>query len=385
MERNHRFAWLGLALAALLLLILGRDFGQTILAQSNATPTPNINWVNTRGGINIRGGPGYEYERIGALPLGTWVEPVARNKDGQWILINYLSTMGWVQRDGVYWRLSTASLPVLSGEDFTPIPPPSSYSNPAAPPYTPNANWVNVGLDGAYVRSGPGQGWPPIGQIFTGEIVDPLARDEAGNWVLIRYGTGYGWISRSLVVWITDVDSLPVYASSDLTPQWTLVPTIRAVTNTPFVPATQRPTGVIMPTYTLVATTTRTPFTPLAPASATATTFVTVAPTEVEPDTATPTPTIPDTNTPLPPATITPLPTNTPIPPTNTPRPPATEEPPTSTPQPTNTPIPPTNTPRPPVTEAPQDVLTDEPEPLIIRTPRPTSTPIVIRPADPQP
>lgn len=327
-----------------LALVFARDLGHTILAQSNATATPNVNWVDTRGGINVRGGPGYSYDPIGALPLGSWVQPISRSKDGQWILVAYQSSQGWIQRDGVYWRLNTAALPVLDGDDFTPIPPNALTAGARGPTYTPNANWVNVGLDRAYVRSGPGQGWLPVGQALTGQVVEPVARDQSGSWVLIYYGNGYGWISQELVLWITDTNSLPVYRDTNLTPAFTPAPTLVLVTNTPTLSATR----TVPPTLVLPATVTRIP-TELA------------SPTGVAP--RTPTSTLPDTSTPRPTPTNTTVPPTAPptLVPTNTQAPTSTRVPPTAaptntrvpaTPIQTEPPVEPTSTPRPPINTA---------------------------------
>ncbi|WP_119072378.1 SH3 domain-containing protein [Aggregatilinea lenta] len=374
MKHIHRITWIALALLVALALLFARDLGHTILAQSNATSTPNVNWVDTRSGINVRSGPGYSYNIIGVMPLGTWIQPISRSKDGQWILIAYQSGQGWIQRDGVFWRLNTASLPILDGTDFTPIPPEALSSGAGGPTYTPNANWVSVGLDRAYVRSGPGQGWLPVGQALTGETVEPVARDESGEWILIYYDEGYGWISRQLVLWVTNVESLPVYDDSNLTPAFTAAPTIALVTNTPTTgptvtePPTQPPTELASPTIIVPATSTTVrpdTTTPLpAITNTTVPTDTSVPPTT--PPTEPPTQ-IPPTNTSVPPTvapTSTPAPTRTSIPATPVPTEPPTQISPTSTPRPaTNTSVPASSTPRPANTAVPST-----------STPRPANT-----------
>ena len=368
MGNIHRSTWIAVALILALALLFARDLGHTILAQSNATATPNVNWVDTRAGINIRSGPGYNYDPIGGLALGAWVQPIARNSDGQWILIAYGSSQGWIQRDGVYWRLNTAALPLVDGQDFTPIPADALSTGPGSPTYTPNANWVNVGLNRAYVRSGPGQGWLPVGQAMTGQVVEPVARDESGDWVLIFYGNGYGWISRDLVLWINDTNALPVYNDTNLTPAFTMAPTLALVTNTPTLGITR----TVPPT--VAATITRAPTELASP-----TIVVSRTPTSILPSTSTPRPTVTDTT--VPPT----VPTDTSVPPTS----PPTVVPPTDTQAPTNTPVPPTaaptSTPAPTNTRVPATPVPTEPPAEPTSTPRPPTNTAIPATATPRP
>ncbi len=403
---------MGLAIAA-------SDVPGVLWAQGEPSVTPNVNWVHVPLGVNVRAGPGLGYNVVGALPVGAWVQPLARNYDGDWILISYLYTQGWVRIDGVSWRLNTAALPVIAVLSPSPIPPPLYYNTPGGPTYTPNANWVDVGVDGAFVRSGPGQGYSVIGTVFTGDVVDPVAHDADVDWVLIRFGDGYGWIRYDLVAWVTVIESLPVVDEPQLTPSFTPVPVVPTATRTPRPTITPTPTVTLSLTATTTASATLTPSatpTDTATSTATATLTATPSPTDTLPPTATPsltaTPTVAPSDTPAPTETpsLTPsptpsatetasptvAPTSTPTPTitasftaTSTEPPPATApptetvaaavalvvptetlpptDPPTETPTETPTEIP-TTTPTEPATEAPSATPTRTP------TPHPTAT-----------
>ena len=284
MSRRFRWPILGLALmVSIPLLFAHLGVQRSLLAQDDPTATPNINWVYVAAGVNVRSGPGLNYSPIGALAVGTWVQPLARSVDGEWVLIAYLTTQGWVHRDGVSWRLNTDALPMIEDEEPTPVPRPLYYNTPGGPTYTPNANWVSVGADGAYVRSGPGQGYVPVGMLYTGDVVDPVAHDEAEDWMMIRYDDGYGWIRYDLVVWVTDLRTLPVIDFPELTPSFTPVPTRVPNTRTPTpsrTPSrTPTPTPSDTPTDTPTVTPSDTPtHTPTATASRTPTTTRTASP-----------------------------------------------------------------------------------------------------------
>lgn len=357
--RRYRF-WRWLAL----MLWLGgvaSALSPVILAQGEPTMTPNVNWVHVLEGINVRAGPGYGYGPVGALPVGAWVQPLARSADGEWILISYLYTQGWVQVEGVSWRLNTAALPVMAVLSPTPIPRPLYYSTPGGPTYTPNANWVDVGVEGGFVRAGPGQGYAVIGTVFTGDVVDPVAHDADVDWVMIRFGDGYGWIRYDLVAWVTPIESLPVVDEPNLTPSFTAVPARPSATRTPTATRTLSPTFSATPTET--ATASATPTATLVPTE-TATATWTASPMPSDTPVPTDTATIAPTDTPAPTATATPTATVTPSPlPTETSSPTSTASAtftatatPTVSPSPTNTP-----TDRPTETSTPLPTYTSSP------------------------
>ncbi len=358
--RRYTYPAFGLGfLIVLILLTALPGVNSLLLAQGELTATPNINWVREGSGVNVRNGPGLEYGILGQLALGAWVQPLARNINGDWILINYLTTQGWVQVDGVSWRLDVAALPVIEDPAPTPIPQLRFFNTPGGPTQTPNANWVNVGLDGAYVRAGPGQGYGPLGLVFTGDVVDPVAHDPAIDWVLVRYGDGYGWIRFDLVVWVKDITGLPEINEPNLTPSFTAVPVLPSLTNTPSVTPSATPTDTLTPSDTPTATDTATP-------------------TDTPTDTPTPTPSATYTDTPT--ATLSPVPTDTP---THTPTATYTA---TASPTASETP-PPTATNTPTATDAPTATLTAIPTetPTATETPPPTLTaspkPVALAPA----
>ncbi len=101
---------------------------------------------------------------------------------------------------------------------------------------TPRGNYVLA--DDVYVRGGPGRDYVPVGHLVRGQYVQPDSLSQDGEWVLIRYGPGFGWVQRDLVHWADDPDDLPVYTSDDLTP----TPDPDLFTATPFFP-TDTPEG----------------------------------------------------------------------------------------------------------------------------------------------
>ncbi len=86
--------------------------------------------------------------------------------------------------------------------------------------------------ESVFVRSGPDEDYTPVGALFSGDLVFPRSRSENGQWILIGYRRGFGWIERGLVDWADEaaLDDLPVLAAN-VTPSPDRPPTA-----TPFLP-----------------------------------------------------------------------------------------------------------------------------------------------------
>ncbi|GIL12121.1 MAG: hypothetical protein BroJett038_08410 [Chloroflexota bacterium] len=103
---------------------------------------------------------------------------------------------------------------------------------------TPTPPASEIIAEDVIVRGGPGRDYPRIGQLTAGRYVFPVSRNEAGDWVMIRYYRGFGWVQRDLAFWVEDIDALPVIGERDLTPS----PIPGTDTPTPFF-LTATPTG----------------------------------------------------------------------------------------------------------------------------------------------
>lgn len=386
------------------------------LVQAQATPTasptatPPGSYV-IRPDIYVRGGPGEQYIPVGRLVEGNPVFPLNQNEAGTWVLLAYGRGFGWIRRDLAHWAVNVDELPVYDSLTLTPSPVPGS---PTRTPFiftpTPPGNWINVGPRGAFIRSGPGLTYGILGELVDGDPVAPFGRDEDTDWILIRFGDGFGWIFRPLARWQDDLEALPVLRPPDLTPSATFTAT---ATPTHSLTPSATPTRTPSPTPSNTTTPTDTPLPTATPTEThTATTVPTDTathtpePTDTATNTAAPEPTNTTTHTPTPEPTETATQTDTPRPrstntrapsvtvvatsavasvvtdtPSPSPTPTDTSEPtavPTDTAAPTNTATPePTATDTPTRTPAPTETLipTDTPTETATRTVRPTATP----------
>jgi hypothetical protein len=300
MSRSRHFALSSaLILITLAVLALHLDTGRPSLAQDQPTHTPNVHWVAVPAGVVVRSSPVIEADNVlGVLPLEAWVQPLARTRDGVWVLVNAGNLQGWVWREHVTWQLDVADLPVANIL--------ARYPTPGGPTYTPNANWVSAGLDGVIVRSRPGDGY--VGDLLTGDVVAPHAilRTATEEWVLIRFGDGFGWVRRDLVRWQDQaaIDALP--PPEDILGAVALSQTPPSTGTYPVRPSA---TYTLTPSDTPDVTDTPTPTATFTPS---ATPTATVTPSNTPTATPTLTPTVTPSFTPTPSLTLTWTPSATP-------------------------------------------------------------------------
>ncbi|MBE0689808.1 MAG: SH3 domain-containing protein, partial [Anaerolineae bacterium] len=106
---------------------------------------------------------------------------------------------------------------------------PSSLLAQESPTATPRGSYVV--REDIYVRGGPAETYLPVGRLVRGAQVFPIGRNEAANWILLRYRAGFGWIRQDLALWNIDLDTLPVLDEANLTP--TVVRTAQTELATP--------------------------------------------------------------------------------------------------------------------------------------------------------
>ena len=102
------------------------------------------------------------------------------------------------------------------------------------------------------VRQGPGVQYPVIGRLKRGERIQALARNQDGNWLMIRYDknlpTGVGWVSALFVQLNSSSNALPILPTPEPTETIELVtPTATAATATATLPVETTTATPILP------------------------------------------------------------------------------------------------------------------------------------------
>jgi len=116
------------------------DGGATILPTATivvSTPEPGqpVATVTAADGVNIRSGPGTDYEAIGILPFGASAPVIGRSADGQWWVLDIRAApngQGWVSA-GLVAVENAGSVPVILPPD-RPAPAPTETPVPEETP-----------------------------------------------------------------------------------------------------------------------------------------------------------------------------------------------------------------------------------------------------------
>jgi uncharacterized protein YraI len=146
--------------------------------------------VNT-GALNIRSGPGVNYNVITFVYRNTLLTLLARNADTSWVkVMTATGTQGWVSARYILTGYALASLP-LEGATGGITATVTSYA-------------LNV-------RSGPGVGYSIVVSVPRGAVLQLLARNYDATWVKVALATGtQGWVSVPYISTTYPIINLPV-------------------------------------------------------------------------------------------------------------------------------------------------------------------------------
>ena len=158
------------------------------------TPTPLPTYVAEIIGelVNLRSGPGDDYDVLAIIPLGETVELVGKTADGEWIMVRARDgEEGWIYKD-LLQPETGARMIVLT------------------PPPTPTPGPPEVMVELANLRTGPGAVYDLITMLPRGTIFVPEARNQAGDWVFGATSEGQeGWLFTELLSPFDYINSLP--------------------------------------------------------------------------------------------------------------------------------------------------------------------------------
>ncbi len=152
--------------------------------EPTATPSPTP--VDTRpqvtasdSTVNLRAGPGTNYDRVGALPQGASLEIVGRNADSSWWQVSTVNGLAWIAASVTTAKNTAASIPVVQA------PPPPVTPTPSSPPTA-----TPVPLP-QYQYSIFNVFWKPNKAMtqIRGHIQDAANNDVNGVYVRVRSGT----------------------------------------------------------------------------------------------------------------------------------------------------------------------------------------------------
>ena len=169
--------------------------------------------VTVGGDMNVRSGPGEEYDRIGGAFAGEEFAITGKNADGDWWQIDFDGQDGWIYAPFVT-ATDADNVPIV-GSSMEETPAPATGTETAAPEAEGPVVTINGDIN---IRQGPGTDFARIGGAIEGEEYDITGKSADGEWWQIDFDGEAGWVFASLVT-ATNAENVPtVEAPSAQTP-----------------------------------------------------------------------------------------------------------------------------------------------------------------------
>ncbi len=144
--------------------------------------------------VNLRAGPATDYAIIAQLATGTELQVAGRSEGNDWLFVQpEEGDPGWVFADFLTGIEDIGVLVVVT-------PDPS-----VLPQVVVNAELVNL-------RGGPGAEYEVLSQLSQGQALAVVGRNEAGDWLAVKFGGDVGWVFVDLITYSGDIGDLPVQA-----------------------------------------------------------------------------------------------------------------------------------------------------------------------------
>src|SRR5258708_5475472 len=142
--------------------------------------------VTLASALNVRTGPGRNYDILTQLVRGDTFTVLARNADLSWVRIQNPNAAGWVSAFYISFPGGNPNgLPVEA---------------PSAPP-SPLPSGVRGRLySDLRLRTGPSPSFPALTTLGWGTFVDIIGRNSSNTWYQVQYGGLTGWIYGPYVV-----------------------------------------------------------------------------------------------------------------------------------------------------------------------------------------
>lgn len=225
------------------------DTAEPAPAESQAVDTPRVDIP--AGGVNVRNGPGLDFDLLGRLEGGESAAVVGRNDTGDWWLVEFEAgenSAAWVADVVVDFVGEAQAVP------FTPAGGAPAVGPTPEPTATPTPEPVIAGavraIDPVNLRAEPMADSERVGGLYLGDTANVLAVNKDGTWWQIEFPDapdGVAWVSADFVEFEGDRAGVPVFGvkTPTPTPEATATPTSPPSSPTPTIeiPATFAPTA----------------------------------------------------------------------------------------------------------------------------------------------
>lgn len=129
--------------------------------------------------LNVRSGPGAGYPDIGDLQDDDIINVLGHDPSGRWAQIRYRGQTAYVAVRYLSDPMRNDGSSVLTG------------------PHVVTGIAPNDADGGLVVRDGDGMGHAQIGLLGNNAVVHVIQRSANGNWAMIAFGQGVGWVGTA--------------------------------------------------------------------------------------------------------------------------------------------------------------------------------------------
>lgn len=171
--------------------------------------------VTTEGDVrlNVRLGPGIDYERIGSIDPSEIAVLMGVTQDNAWYRFQFSDGYGWFSAANMAVSLNS-ECPPLRRFDNSQAEDTAQYGMIGDQDTT-----VRVIVPTANLRSGPGIAYRRVDIVQNGDQLTLVGRIEDNSWLRVLTDDGQtGWISASLVSVATDLDRIGVVPADEIQP-----------------------------------------------------------------------------------------------------------------------------------------------------------------------
>jgi uncharacterized protein YgiM (DUF1202 family) len=149
--------------------------------------------------LNVRSGPGVQYDVVTRVTQGDPVGLIGRNANGSWVQLETGYSQAWINASYVLTAYNIYTLPVTD----------STVPNPGG---AQQAGLI-TGVTYLNVRTGPGVQYAVVRRVANSDQVGLIGRNANASWVQLQ-ATGPEWINALYVSSSGSVWSLPVTDNS---------------------------------------------------------------------------------------------------------------------------------------------------------------------------
>lgn len=200
--------------------------------------------------VNVRRGPGTQYDIIGQLTSGNEVQITGRSdEESNWLRISYSGSEGWVAYFTVSVLGNAEQLPIVAARPDAEVPLVRATATPVAVLAT--SDVYITAYRAVNVRSGPGTEYVVVGTLEPGSTADVTGRSGDSEWLRIDFDGDDGWVAFFVVTLtglLEDVNVVPVAAgAATATPDMTVTVVTRYNVNLRDDPALHSSIVVLIP------------------------------------------------------------------------------------------------------------------------------------------